>query len=277
MYNLKNRKGIGISMKKIIVKVLSAIIIILFLTPILFTLLHSFMDSYQINSDKVSVLPEVFNIQQYYKLSVNTNEYFRLYINSIVIAFSIIGGQLIVSIGVAYYFARRKSKFSEIVFLIYIFLMLLPLQLTLIPNVLLYNSIEKYIGIRMFDTHFAIILPGIFNTIGVFFLKQFFETIPDKLYDMARVDGANRFQILTRVVIPYSKNAIFALCLLNFVENWNILEQALIFLNSMSKMPVSIYLNTIYTYQKEIYYAGSMLFMFPIIYLAFKAKTKIKE
>ncbi len=264
-------------MKKTIVRIFSTVIIILFLAPILFTLSHSFMDSFQINSDKVSFLPEIFNIQQYYKISVDVNEYFRLYINSVAIVFIIIIGQLIVSITAAYYFARRKSKLSEIIFLIYIFLMLLPLQITLIPNVFLYSSIEKYIGFKLFDTHLAIILPGIFSTIGVFFLKQFFESIPNHLYEMARIDGANKFQILTKVVIPYSKNAIFALCILNFVENWNIIEQALIFLNSMSKMPVSIYLNTIYSYKKEIYYAGSMLFMFPIIYLAIKAKTKVSS
>ncbi len=234
------------------------------------------MDKYQLESNEISVVPEVFNIQQYYKLSVEKSEFFKLYLNSIVITVSIIIGQLIISIGAAYYFAMSKSRLSEILFLLYIFLMLLPLQITLIPNVFLYNGIERYFRLKLFDTHFAIILPGVFSTVGVFFLKQFFEAIPENYFEMAKIDGANSFEILTRVIVPYSKNAIIALCLLNFIENWNLIEQALIFINTMSKIPVSIYLNTLYANYKDIFYAGSVLFMFPVIYVFTKIQDNIR-
>ena len=263
----------GDNMKKILVRVMSAVIIIIFLSPVVYTITHSFMDTDQLQNDEISIVPEIFNIQQYYELSTGRSEYFKLYLNSILITASIITGQLIISIGAAYYFAVSKSRFSNILFLLYIFLMLLPLQITLIPNVFLYNGIERYMNIKLFDTHLAIILPGIFSTIGVFFLKQFFDAIPGHYFEMAEIDGASNFKILTKIVVPYSKNAIIALCLLNFIENWNLIEQALIFINTMSKIPVSIYLNTLYANYMEIFYAGSMLFMFPVIY----AFTKIKD
>jgi multiple sugar transport system permease protein len=263
-------------MKKLMIKILSVFIVIIFLSPLLYTISHSFMDEYQLREDEMEIVPEVFNIQQYYEISVEKNEYFKLYINSAIMTAGVLAGQIIVSVGAAYYLAVKKSKFSEILFLIYTFFMLLPLQITLIPNVLLYNFVERYIGLKLFETHFSVILPGIFSTLGVFFLKQFFESIPQSYYEIAKIDGASNFDILLHVVLPYSKNAIAALCLLIFIENWNLIEQPLIFLSTMSKMPVSIYLNTLYESYKEIFYAGSVLFMFPVIYVFTKIRDKLK-
>lgn len=263
-------------MKKLMIKILSVFIVIIFLSPLLYTISHSFMDEYQLREDEMEIVPEVFNIQQYYEISVEKNEYFKLYINSAIMTAGILAGQIIVSVGAAYYLTVKKSRFSEILFLIYTFFMLLPLQITLIPNVLLYNFVERYIGLKLFETHFSVILPGIFSTLGVFFLKQFFESIPQSYYEIAKIDGASNFDILLHVVLPYSKNAIAALCLLIFIENWNLIEQPLIFLSTMSKMPVSIYLNTLYESYKEIFYAGSVLFMFPVIYVFTKIRDKLK-
>ncbi|NYB75568.1 carbohydrate ABC transporter permease [Sedimentibacter hydroxybenzoicus DSM 7310] len=263
-------------MKKFTVKLLSAFIIIVFIFPILYTISHSFMDGYQLKNNEVEIVPEIFNIQQYYEISVEKNEYFKLYINSAIMTAGVLLGQMIVSIGAAYYFSVKKSRYSEVLFLIYTFFMLLPLQITLIPNVLLYNSIERYLGLRLFNTQFAVILPGVFSTLGVFFLKQFFESMPQSYYEIAKIDGASDLEILLHVVLPYSKNAIAALCLLIFIENWNLIEQPIIFLSSMSKMPVSIYLNTLYSSYREIFYAGSVLFMFPVIYVFMKIRDKLK-
>lgn len=263
-------------MKNFTVKILSVFIIVIFMFPILYTISHSFMDVHQLKNDDMEIVPEIFNIQQYYEISVEKNEYFKLYINSAMMTAGVLSGQIIVSIFAAYYLAVKKSRFSEILFLIYTFFMLLPLQITLIPNVLLYNSVERYLGLRIFNTYLAVILPGIFSTLGVFFLKQFFESIPQSYYEIAKIDGASNFEILLHVVLPYSKNAIAALCLLIFIENWNLIEQPLIFLSAMSKMPVSIYLNTLYASYREIFYAGSVLFMFPVIYVFMKIRDKLK-
>lgn len=263
-------------MKNLSVKIFSVFIIAIFLSPILYTISHSFMDKYQLQNDNMEIVPEIFNIQQYYEISVEKNEYFKLYINSAIMTVGVLAGQIIVSVGAAYYLAVSKSRFSQILFLIYTFFMLLPLQITLIPNVLLYNFVERYIGIKLFNTYLSVILPGIFSTLGVFFLKQFFESIPQSYYEIAKIDGASNFEILIHVVLPYSKNAIAALCLLIFIENWNLIEQPLIFLSTMSKMPVSIYLNTLYENYREIFYAGSVLFMFPIIYVFTKIRDKLK-
>ena len=234
------------------------------------------MDEYQILANSTSFLPDKFSIHQYIKIALN-DKYFNLYFNSILISLGIIVGQVFVSIGAAYYFARNKSKLSNAIFLVYIFLMLLPLQITLIPNVFLYNGIEKYIGIKLHDTYLAIVLPGVFSTMGVFFLKQFFEGIPKSLYEVSYIDGASDFRILINVVIPYSKNAILALCALNFIESWNIIEQALIFIDTPTKYPLSVYLSLMYTTDKSIFYAGNVIFIFPVIYLLMKNIESIKN
>lgn len=263
-------------MKKMIVKIFSIVIVLVFIYPVIYTISHSFMDEHQLEKDNLNIVPQVFNLQQYYEISIEKNEYFRLYANSVLMTAGVLAGQVVVSIGAAYYMVVKKSRFSNVLFLIYTFFMLLPLQITLIPNVLLYNAIEGYIGIKIFNTRLAVILPGIFSTMGVFFLKQFFESIPQSYYEIAKIDGASNFDILIYVVLPYSKNAIAALCLLIFIENWNLIEQPLIFLNDMSKMPVSIYLNTLYENNKGIFYAGCVLFMFPVIYAFTKIRDNIK-
>lgn len=263
-------------MKKILRYILMILIVVMFIAPIFYTISHSFMDSMEVVKSK-SYLPFAFNIQQYIKLAFENQEFFRMIINSLIIVVLIIIGQVIVSSLTAYYFAFHKSKFSNIVFIIYVFIMLLPLQITLIPNVIFFNNIEINMGIKVFDTYIPVILPGIFSTLGVFFLKQFYQNIPHNLINMAKIDGATNFQILYKIVIPYSKNAIWALILLIFVENWNMIEQPLIFLNSTSKMPASIYLNTLYVANKSIFYASSVIFMFPVIGVVVKNIDKIKS
>ena len=263
-------------MKKTLIKIISLLIAAIFLFPIIYTISHSFMDGNQLKSDDIEIVPEIFNIQQYYEISVEKNEYFKLYTNSALMTAGVLAGQIIISIGAAYYMVVRKSRLSQILFLIYTFFMLLPLQITLIPNVLLYNAAERYVGLKIFNTYLAVVLPGVFSTLGVFFLKQFFESMPQSYYEIAKIDGASDFDILLHVVLPYSKNAIAALCLLIFIENWNLIEQPLIFLNDMSKMPVSIYLNALYENNKNIFYAGCVLFMFPVIYVFAKIRDRLK-
>lgn len=253
-------------MKKILLKIISIIIVVTFLVPILYTVLQSFID---IDYNR-------FTLHQYFDIAFNS-EYFTLYFNSIFISIGIIVGQLIVSIGAAYYFSRVNSRLANAIFILYIFLMLLPLQITLIPNVVLYNGIEKYIGIKIRDTYLAVVLPGIFSTMGVFFLKQFFDAIPKSLYEMAYIDGASDFKMLTRIVLPYSKNAILALCALNFIESWNIIEQALVFIDTQTKYPLSLYLNTMYETNRGIFYAGNVVFLFPVICILMKNVESIKK
>lgn len=263
-------------MQKLLKFIISIIIIIIFIAPVFYTISHSFLDSIELHNSK-SFIPYAFNIQQYINLAFKNQEFFKMLFNSIIIVLAIIIGQIVLSALTAYYFAFHKGRLSNMIFVIYIFLMLLPLQITLIPNVILFNNLEIQFGLKIFDTYLPIILPGIFSTLGVFFLKQFYQNIPQNFINMAKLDGATNFQILTKVIVPYSKNAIYALALLIFVENWNIIEQPLIFLNSMSKIPASIYLNTIYYSNITIFYAASVVFMFPVVGLVLKNIDKVKS
>lgn len=263
---------------RIIIKKISSIFIAgIFLFPIGYTALHSFMEEMQILNDGIDILPKVFNLTQYYNLVSKNSQYFALYINSVKITALIVLGQIFISIGAAYFLARSKHKFKNFLFFLYIFLMILPLQITLIPNALLYNYIEDLISIKIFDTHMSVILPGIFNTFGVFFLKQFFQSIPEEYYDMAKIDGASNLEIIIKVIIPYSIKPILLLCVLIFIDYWNMIEQGLIFINTIGKMPLAIYLNMMYSNMKSIFYAGGMLFMLPVIYIAVKSKDIIQQ
>lgn len=263
-------------MKKILIKIVAAIIALIFLTPVLYTILCSLTSSKSLGNG-VMHMSRNLNVQQYVNLSMDKVEIFKALLNSILIVGCIIIGQLVVACFTAYYFAFSKKRISKYMYIVYIFIMLLPLQITLIPNVVLFNYIEKMFNIKLFDNYLTIILPGIFNTLGVFFLKQYFDSIPKKYIEMAKIDGASNFQIFTKVVLPNSKYAIIALCLVIFIDNWNLIEQPLIFLDSVSKMPASIYLNTLYSSDKSIFYAASVVFMFPVLFVILKNLNSIKS
>ena len=94
----------------------------------------------------------------------------------------------------------------------------------LIPRFVIFRLIGIY------NTHWALILPGMFTAFGTFLLKQFFDTIPDELCESARIDGANDFSIFLRIICPLCTAAFSALIIFQFVGSWNDYEQTLVFI-----------------------------------------------
>ena len=132
---------------------------------------------------------------------------------------------------------------------------------------MLFNILNKYFGIRLFDSHFALILPGIFNTLGFFLLYQMIKGIPKSIFEAAEIDGTGDLYMITHIIFPLVKNGIYVLTVLTFIDNWNVIEEAVVFLDTMSKYPLSLHLKFIFTYDKDIFYAAAMLYMLPAIFV----------
>jgi len=134
--------------------------------------------------------------------------------------------------------------------------MLMPLQAVLVPNFI----IADIMGIR--ESYLAIIMPGIFAPFGVFLMRQSMKVIPPAYFEAARMDGAGEWYIFFHVVAPQVKASIAALMMLTFIEYWNIVEQAIIFITDYRLEPLSVYLSRIAAGRMGLVFAASCVYMF---------------
>lgn len=136
---------------------------------------------------------------------------------------------------------------------------LMPLQLTLVPNYLVAN----WLGIQ--NSSLAIILPAMFQPLGVFLIRQQIQDFPQETLEAARLDGASEYRIYRSIVKPNLSSAIAAALILIFIDNWNIVDQAVIFLREPYQQPLSVYLCQILEEQPDIFYAASVFYAVPVL------------
>lgn len=291
--NLKKRRikkniltGIGV--------VIAIFISALALIPIFFTFLNSFMSSEEIVSNYsvvfqsmsghatngaeymsrmpvLKLIPEQVTLKQYSTLLFMNPDYLFKYWNSIILTLPIVAGQMIVACLASYSFARYRRKRREILFFSYIILMLMPFQVTLVPNYMIADSLG------ILDTIWAIILPGIFSTFAIFLLTKYMRQIPSGYIEAAKLDGANEWQIFTNIALPLCKNAIFALTILLFIDYWNMVEQPLVLLTDVEKQPLSVFLSQINEPELGIAFAASSVYMIPPLLIFFWGEDYLVE
>ena len=139
----------------------------------------------------------------------------RALLNSVIVATSVTVLQLVVCSMAAYAFACLRFRGREVLFLIYLAALMVPSQVTLIPNFILIRNLG------WIDSYQGLILPYAFSSFGTFLLRQYMKTIPGELIEAARIDGANHAQIYAGVVVPLSLPALGALAIFTFVAQWN--------------------------------------------------------
>lgn len=267
------------------IKAFSLLILLLFVTvfsfPMVFTIANSFMNSEEINSnysfdtlntasnntrpdtaDKymdIQLIPEEVTTQQFYKVLISNTQYLDMFWNSIKVVIPIVCGQIMISLMAAYGLSLLRTKWSEYLFFAYIVIMLMPFQVTLVPNYIIADQLG------LIGSYVSIILPGIFSTFGVFLLTQYMTSIPNEYIEAAKMDGANSLEILINVIIPMFKTGIAALAILTFIDNWNMVEQPLIFIKDIIKQPLSIYLAEVNAKEPGIAFAASVFYMLPML------------
>ena len=248
---------------------------LLFLLPLIVTLTSSFMAEAEIAQNytsalttfdlangvtekfqRIRLIPEQAGFWQYAEVLLNQPSFLILLTNSIKLAFPVTLGGLVVSLLTAYGFTIWEWKHKELVFAVYIVVMLMPLQAVLVPNYI----IADILGIK--NSYLAIILPGIFSPFGVFLMRQSMKVIPSAYFEAARMDGAGNFYILWHIVIPQMKSPMAALMMLTFIEYWNLVEQAVIFIGDYTREPLSVYLSRIAEGRMGLVFAASCVYMF---------------
>lgn len=185
--------------------------------------------------------------------------YLRMMWNSLIITIPVLIGQLLLAPLAAYGFWQCRWKYKEILFYLYMIVMLMPLQLTLVPNYLVAN----WLGIQ--NSSLAIILPAMFQPLGVFLIRQQIQDFPQETLEAARLDGASEYRIYRSIVKPNLSSAIAAALILIFIDNWNIVDQAVIFLREPYQQPLSVYLCQILEEQPDIFYVASVFYAVPVL------------
>lgn len=249
----------------------------LFLTPIVLTITNSFMSASEISSNYGSVfavsanggkvyisekvnlkfIPDMVSFSQYNTVLLKSPDYLLKFWNSVILVGPIVIFQLIVATLASYGFARYRGRLREIVFFLYIILMLMPYQVTLVPNFLVSN------WLNIMNTNWAIWLPGIFSPFAVFLLTKFMRRIPDSVIEAARIDGAGEWQIYRKICLPLCRGAICSAAILVFIDYWNMVEQPLILLTDAEKHPLSVFLSKINSGEIGLAFAVATIYMVP--------------
>lgn len=263
--------------------VLLWLLAIVALMPLVMTLSGSLMGKTELidnigpvlNDGKGSVGMPIFpgmpTLKQYLQLLLDTPKFLDMFWNSVMLVVPILIGQVLVGTLAAWGFARYRFPFKEGLFMLYIALMMMPFQVTLVPTNLVLDMLH------LLDSRWALILPAIFNTIAVFLLRQFFESVPRAMSEAAEMDGAGEWKVFWKVALPIAVPGIVSLVVLQFFENWNLVEPGLIFLRDKQKWPLSLYLTTIGQSNVDVAMAASIITILPAILIFLYGETYLLQ
>ena len=196
-------------------------------------------------------------------------------LNSVKVSLAIVFGQLITASMAGYAFARLRFPAKNFLFFLLMASLMVPGQATIIPVFLLIT----WFGLS--DTLWSLILPAWVTAFGVFFMRQAFMQIPQELVDAAKIDGANQWQVFTRVFIPLSAGPMAVLSILTFNTFWNEFFRPLIFLSSQNQFTLPLGLVTLQGYMGtgslSVVLAGVVISMVPVLLIFVFAQRYVVE
>jgi len=201
--------------------------------PFLWMVLTSFKDLPEILVYPPSWLPKRASLDNYVN-AMQAAPFGRYYFNSLFVAITVTIGQVITCSMAAYAFARLQFRGRDVLFYIFLGTMMIPGQVTMIP------SFMMLYWLGWVDSYAALIVPGLASAFGTFLLRQFFLTIPRDLEDAASIDGATKFGVLWRIILPLSKPALATLAVFTFMGVFNDFLWALVVVNSEEMRTVQL-------------------------------------
>ncbi len=260
-------------MKTAIVTLVAASFAFIFLMPIILTITNSFMSASEISANYGSIfattskggkvfvsktvnlklIPDMITFSQYYTVLLKSPEYLFKFWNSVIYVAPIVVVQLLVATFAAYGFSRYDGKAKRAVFFGYIIVMLMPYQVTLVPNFL----VSKFVGI--YGTRWAILLPGFFSPFAVYLLTKFMNRIPTQVLEAGSIDGASEWMVFTRICLPLCKGGIASIAILIFFDYWNMVEQPLVLLPDTDMHPLSVFLSKINSGEISLAFAVAVI------------------
>ncbi len=207
------------------------------------------------------LVPDYPSFANYGKLLFLSPQFFVLFWNSVKMVLLILAGQLLTGVPAAWAFAAYQNRFGKLLFTLYVVLMLLPFQVTMLSSYLVLN------GFSLLNTHSAVILPAVFSTFPVFLCYGGFRGIRMQLFEAARVDGATELFLFFKIGLPLGKSGILSALVLGFLEYWNMMEQPMAFLDDKSLWPLSLYLPEITWERAGFAFCASIITLIPAAFV----------
>lgn len=210
---------------KTILTVVMFALALLILFPFIWMVFCSFKPLNEIYEFPPRILSGNMSLNNYKEVLFEQDPSFLVYLkNTVITTVLSVLGTVITSSMAGYAFAKMKFKFRDQLFLLYLVTMMVPFQVLMVPQFILF----KAMGI--FNTLWALILPRLFTPLGTFLMRQYFLDVPNEIIEAGKMEGLGEFGIFARLVLPIAKPAVSTVVILNFVWRWNDYEAPLIFL-----------------------------------------------
>ncbi|HRR75385.1 MAG: carbohydrate ABC transporter permease [Ruminococcus sp.] len=284
----------------IVLTVFIAIAALAFILPTVLTIANSFMTSNEIAANygamfgnmngsehtfisedvNLKFIPDKVTVDQYKSVLIKNSDYLMKFWNSVLLTVPITLIQLAIAVVTSYGFSRYPGKVKSIIFFAYIILMLMPYQVTLVPNYLvadkfgmletsehlIFKGAAKPLNVFcMMWARRAVILPSIFSPFSIFLLTKVMRRVPVSYVEAAKLDGAGEWQIMTKIYLPMCKSALVSIGMLVFIDYWNMVEQPLILMKNTTMHPLSVFLSQINTGDVGLAFAVGVVYMIPTI------------
>lgn len=206
-------------------------------------------------------LPSWPTLQPLAELLLDTPVFFTMFWNGCKLAAPQILGQFLIAAPAAWVFSKIPFPGRKLLYMVYLLLMVLPFQITMVPNYLVLDKLG------LMDTPMAVILPGVFSSFPVFIMKKGYDSIPNELLEAAALDGAGPLRSFVSIGLPLGMPGILSALVLGGIEAWNAIEQPMMFLKSTSNWPLSLYLSEITVDDLGLAMVASLMMLAPPLLL----------
>ena len=245
------------------------------LLPVIVTALYSFFSPEEIRAfmaqrgsyDETAWMdarlsPHMVSLSQYWKVLIEDTSVLRMFAMSVFYTIAILLGQAVFVPMLAYALSRFRFRGRNLLFLAILMLMLLPYQVTMVPNVLTLRRMG------LLNTVWAVILPMWFAPFYVFLLRQFMASLPNELFEAAQVDGAGTIRCYFHIALPVCRPAIGAALALSFADCWNLVEQPMTYLSQRTDLqPLSVMFNQLVSESSGVEFAGAVIYILPALFV----------
>jgi multiple sugar transport system permease protein len=243
-------------------------IALVMLTPLIWMLVTSIETVAETRKFPPVIIPSGIHWQNY-QTALTEAPFSRWFINTMIVTVVSVIGNLVFCSLAGYAFARLRFAGKNIAFFLILATLMIPFQVVMIPTFLIVRSAG------LIDTLGALILPNLASGFGIFMMRQFFRTLPVELEEAARIDGASRLGVLTRIVLPLSAPALATLAVITFMWTWNDFLWPLITIYSEENMTLQLGLTTFqgaHQTNTALLMAANVMSMLPILLLFFFAQ-----
>lgn len=255
--------------------------------PLIWTLATSFKPPAEILSGALNLFPKAPTFSNYTQ-ALTTVPFARYILNSLIIGVGGAVANMLFGALAGYALAKLRFRGRKIVFGAFLASLMIPGIVTMVPTFLILrhfplaggNDIVGNGGLGLLNTYWAVIVPGAAGAFAVFFMKQFFESLPDEYGEAARIDGASELRIFAQVYFPLAKAGLAVLGILSFQAGWNNFLWPLIVLNDPKMMTVQVGLSSFVNDYATNYgplMAGTIISSLPVLLIFIVAQRYIIE